>query len=142
MPAPRVQNCRGATRPVTDDRQAKPIRPARCPACKSRHNVRNLPELRSWWYYCWSCNLEFNTKTGVVQRITPGGGVRLVIIDSKTFEVVEAKTIRIKLTGHEKPERLNNVVRLGVYNGFMVFEFAGGRQKLFNAAMVESVEEV
>ena len=112
-----------------------------CPLCGRKSDVGKLIERRHGWY-CWRCNLEFDTNTGEMYKITQDGEVRLVLVNSETFETVECKTVRVKITSAGKPYKLENVAKLGVYGGFMVFEFADGRQKLYNAAMVESVEEV
>lgn len=132
----------GATRQYADDGRAKAITQVKCPACKSKHEVRYLPERRGSWYYCWHCHIEFNPKKGIVNKMTAGGGMKLMLIDSATMEVVESKSVRVKMAGKDKPENVDRIVKLGVYNGFMVFELADGKQKLYNAALVERVEEL
>ncbi len=132
----------GATRNFKPVRQRRRLtEPARCPVCKSHNNVRYLPDRRYGWY-CLRCNLEFDTKTGEVYRPTISGGVRLVLINSETLEVVETKTVRVKIVDKEKSEKLVSIVKMGVYKNFIVFEFADGKQKMYNAALVESVEEL
>lgn len=139
-PGRRVQHYRATRLFDSASPKVKHITP-HCPMCGKRNDVRKLPESRHGWY-CWRCNLEFDTQSGQMRKVTKDGGVKVVLVNSETFEVMERKTLRVKITRVDKPYKLENVAKLGVYGGFMVFEFADGKQKLFNATMVESVEEI
>jgi len=132
----------GATRNYANDGRVKDIPQVRCPSCKSKHEVRFLPERRGRWYYCWRCHMEFNLQKGIIHKMTPGGGVKLMLIDSASMEVVESKSVQVKMAGKDKPEQVDRIIKLGSYNGFMVFELADGKQKLYNAALVERVDEL
>ena len=71
----------GGTRYYDDNRgrcRATPRVNATCPQCQQRHTVGRILDSRHDWYYCWCCNLEFNTRSGRMQQVMFDGEVKQI----------------------------------------------------------------